>query len=452
MLVAASIALPLQSAQRARRIEYGDLPTALRQQWASAADFAAYVGDVEADTDRRIAEGEREHLIYYALQSRTFTTRPRIEPAASALAFVNGLAPPERDRLVEDPSYLPGAGWPAAERARVADLLNAVSKSPTDPRMANFREQLSADSGARSVESLYRDYARIARFLYRKEFLSGGDAATVSQLYHSRPHSSDTQIEAGFGVYLGLGTIHGLEPAERIASVLVVGPGLDLAPRTDLIDEVAPQSYQPFAVADALLALSLTTDRAVRIHSIDVNPRVVRFLEAAAREPRTLHVFTGITETPDQPFSADYRAYVDRLGRAIGDKAAPPRAIVSDRRYQHSIAVRSSVADAISAERLNIVTERLQDRDASGPTAFDLVVVTNVLGYFDDRQLALALSNIAAMLRPGGYLLHNESRAGLVESAAGADLPALQMRTAVIGGAAQRPLYDVVWLHRKAVR
>ena len=182
----------------------------------------------------------------------------------------------------------------------------------------------------------------------------------------------------------------------------------------------------------------------MRIHSIDVNPRVLRFLEAVARQPFTLHLFTGIAEAAEQPFSADYRTYVRQLGRAIGDEVAPPRAVVSDRRYQRSIAVRSSVARAMSAERLNIVTARLVDRGA-----FDLVVATNVLGYFDDRQLALALSNIAAMLGPGGYLLHNESRAGLVETADAVGLPALQMRTAVIGGAAPRPLYDAIWLHRK---
>jgi hypothetical protein len=70
-----------------------------------------------------------------------------------------------------------------------------------------------------------------------------------------------------------------------------------------------------------------------------------------------------------------------------------------------------------------------------------------VLTYFDDRQLALALANIAAMLRAGGCLLHNESRAGLVETAV--SLPVLQMRTAIIAGPASRPLYDTVWLHQK---
>jgi chemotaxis methyl-accepting protein methylase len=99
----------------------------------------------------------------------------------------------------------------------------------------------------------------------------------------------------------------------------------------------------------------------------------------------------------------------------------------------------------MSAEPLNVITERL----AGGP-GFDLIVVTNVLTYFDDRQLALALANIAAMLRSGGCLLHNESRAGLVETAASMQLPVLQMRTAIIAGPAFRPLYDTVWLHQKS--
>jgi hypothetical protein len=39
---------------------------------------------------------------------------------------------------------------------------------------------------------------------------------------------------------------------------------------------------------------------------------------------------------------------------------------------------------------------------------FDLVVVTNVLPYFTDEELALALADIRAMLAGDGVLLHNE--------------------------------------------
>ena len=38
---------------------------------------------------------------------------------------------------------------------------------------------------------------------------------------------------------------------------------------------------------------------------------------------------------------------------------------------------------------------------------FDLVVATNVLVSYDPFEQALALSNIAAMLEPGGFFLTN---------------------------------------------
>ncbi len=452
-LLLATLALSAGAADRSRRIEYPDLPEALQRDLAahgiSAPAFGAFIDRVHTDADRRVAEGEREHLIYYALQSSRFSNRTPIEPAMSARQFVENLSREDRQRLLEDPSYLPKSGWPPAERARIVDLMKAFRTSPKDGRLAYFKTLVERDRPAASIERLYADYVRVARFLYRKEFLAAGtsssDVVQIAKLYESRPHSSDTQIEAGYGVYLGLGTLHALEPTLRIQRALVVGPGLDLAPRTELIDAVDPQSYQPLALADALLALTLAAEGDLRVYSVDVNPRVVGALKAVARAPLTLHVFTGIAETADQPFRSEYRAYVRDLGRAIGDPTAAPRIVAADRHYQHSIAVRASIARAMSAERLNIVTERLVDE-----APFDVAVPTNVLTYFDDRQLALALANIAAMLRPGGYLLHNESRAGLVDAAARLGLPLRHNRTAILGGPPARPLYDTIWLHQKS--
>ena len=116
----------------------------------------------------------------------------------------------------------------------------------------------------------------------------------------------------------------------------------------------------------------------------------------------------------------------------------------SDPRYVHSVTLSPTVGRALGAERLNVVTERLVEG-----ASFDIAIATNVLAYFDDRQLALALSNIAAMLRPGGYLLHNEARDSLAGMASALGLPATQMRTANLGGPQSRPLYDIVSSHQK---
>ncbi len=60
----------------------------------------------------------------------------------------------------------------------------------------------------------------------------------------------------------------------------------------------------------------------------------------------------------------------------------------------------------VSSVELNIVLERLSNPEVMG--GFDLVVATNVLIYYDPFEQALAVSNIASMLRGGGLLLTNQ--------------------------------------------
>jgi hypothetical protein len=52
---------------------------------------------------------------------------------------------------------------------------------------------------------------------------------------------------------------------------------------------------------------------------------------------------------------------------------------------------------------LNIVVQR------SNTHRFDLVVATNVFIYYDILDQVLALSNVKAMLKPGGLLLSNNA-------------------------------------------
>ena len=60
-------------------------------------------------------------------------------------------------------------------------------------------------------------------------------------------------------------------------------------------------------------------------------------------------------------------------------------------------------------------------------------------------------SNIAAMLSPGGLLLHNEQRAALREIAQAAGLPIEQSRQAPIATVTGAPpLADTIFLHRRA--
>ena len=183
-------------------------------------------------------EGDLDHLIFYALQSTHFTKLPPIEPALSAKALVQALDPAERDgflrgQAAREPSV------PAAVRARVAAFVEALDSSSRDPRLAYFRALVQTtfpDRRGREA-ALHREYLRAMRFIYQKEFVAQpAGAAAVAELYRARGLSTDTAVEAGYVVYTGLGIIRALEPERRIRRVLIVGPGLDLAPRTGLVE------------------------------------------------------------------------------------------------------------------------------------------------------------------------------------------------------------------------
>jgi chemotaxis methyl-accepting protein methylase len=65
----------------------------------------------------------------------------------------------------------------------------------------------------------------------------------------------------------------------------------------------------------------------------------------------------------------------------------------------------------MTAMNVNIVTERLDGE------AFDLVIATNVFIYYDVLEQALAMSNVASMLKPEGFLLANFSAPDLTSIA-----------------------------------
>jgi hypothetical protein len=287
------------------------------------------------------------------------------------------------------------------------------------------------------------------RFVYEKEFVaqrSANPSVAVAELYRTRGLSTDTAVEAGYVVYNGLGILKSLEPARTIRRVLIVGPGLDLAPRTGLLESGPPQSYQPWAVMDALLSLGLSRVEDFDVVAADINPRVVDHLRRTRADPPTLMLASAIRDTDTVTLSADYRDYFARLGRAIGEieeTLAP--SVGAKGQMEKKAHVNPAAARALSAETLDIVTERLEGK------TFDLIVATNILPYFDDAELMLAMSNVAGMLAPGGIFLHNEARPLLGDVTAALGLPFEQSRHVVIASVrgATGPLGDSVWLHRR---
>ena len=442
LLLAGGIATT-QSPSAVRRPTWDDLSpiqAQLTRMGLSAATIDGVLERTHAENEARVREGDLDHLVFYTLQSRRFTGRPPIEPALSAKALVEGLPREPRAALLQG-SAIPDVPLPPAVTARITALLSYLERPSRDQRAADFRQLVHAafPLARGREEALGREYLRVMRFLYQKEF-GGRGSATVLDLYRDRGLSTDTAVESGFVVHTGLAVLKALEPARRVRRVLIVGPGLDLAPRTGLLEEAPPQSYQPWSVMDALVSLGLSQLDDLSVVGADINPRVVEHLRRARETPPVLRLASALSDDGAVVMSADYRDYVERLGRAIGASAPAsglPKVVRVSRAAAHALA---------RAEPLDVVTERL------GGPGFDLVIATNILPYFDDVALALAMSNIASMTAPGGVLLHNEGRAVLGEITTALGLPFEQARHVTIatvrGGTA--PLADSVFLHRKA--
>jgi hypothetical protein len=236
------------------------------------------------------------------------------------------------------------------------------------------------------------------RFLYSKELAGEKDA------YERRGYSSDTSPEASLPVWVALDVQRRLTPGRRVRRVLILGPGLDWAPRTSFDDRLPPRSYQPPLIREILLELGLARADDLELICADVNPLVV---DRVSRP-----FFAG--QLPRMALGAEHQPFEKIAARAF----RPARPV------------------HFPAYILNILTGRLEAEP------FDLIVATNVLTYFSRRDLALALTNIQSMLAPGGWLVHIETRPEVEAIAALAGMTAQHARTIQVARGKRGPLMD----------
>jgi SAM-dependent methyltransferase len=384
-----------------RPVDPGELPAGLQAT-------PSWMAELNRETESRIREGEADHLIFYALQSTSFTALPPIEPTLSARLWH------ETGRLPED----------AAKR--LEEFRAAPRK---DSRHAYFGRMMAAGF------DLNAEYERAMRFLYEKEWASrtrdGADRrAFIAGLYETRGHSTDTSLEANYAVHVSLEALRKSVPGLKIRRALLVGPGLDWAPRMALRNDVPPQSYQPYALADSLLRLGLSDRTTLRIDAADINQRVLDHLAAFPTSARRMWLRYAPGDEP-------WNNFFDGLGKAIGIRGHEDGGNTLD--------VSRPASRLVRPLRLNVLTERI-----TPPAQYDLVVATNVLLYFEERELELALANLADALGTGGYLLHNDGRAEVEVQARVVGLPIIGARMVRLD--ARRGLYDAAILHQRAAR
>jgi hypothetical protein len=135
-------------------------------------------------------------------------------------------------------------------------------------------------------------------------------------------------------------------------------------------------------------------------------PRVNQHLETARRRAATgvsyvLQLPLDMND-PAHDWHPDLVKYWRKFGSEVGVNVPALRSPRGAEAVQvRAVKVRASIVSALQVRDLNIVLERTDDEPC------DLIVATNVLVYYDAFEQALALTNVAKMLRPDGFLLTN---------------------------------------------
>jgi SAM-dependent methyltransferase len=369
--------------------------------------WPAWAARHDADIRARLARGDEDSIVYLWLYGTTFTKAPRATEQELAR-----LAAPKREALLLQrlDDLIAGASSPGAnERLRFAralfvrrgvNLATAAGRDRAAVILVEARARVIAENDR------YRNAADAAR----RSTDTDAAIATYSTLFRDRGLSSDTRLTAGFAIDRALAA---LAAAGRIAPgalgrAAVVGPGLDFTDKAEGYDFYPQQTIQPFALLDSLARLGLARPGGVRLATLDLSPRVNAHLDAAraqarARRPYVLQLPLAADDEKHewQPDLVEYwRTLAVRIGKDAPPLPAPPGAGVRVR----AVAIEPGVVLSIVPSDLDVIVQRLPLDENE---RFDLVVATNILVYYDAFDQALALSNIASMLRPGGYFLTN---------------------------------------------
>jgi SAM-dependent methyltransferase len=371
------------------------------------AAWPGWVARSNAEVRARLAQGDEDSIVNFWLYGTSFTTLPRVtggEVAKLGPAATRELLP----RRLND--LLAGAAAPGSnDRLRFVreviarqgiNLNTAAGHDQAWDYMIDLRERAIADNerylqAGRSAQRIGDDGARQSAF---------------ATLLRDRGLSSDTRIDIDFSLDRALDTLaaKGTLAPRSVRRIAIVGPGLDFTDKAEGYDFYPLQTIQPFAVLDSVTRLGLADTTGLQMATFDLSQRVNRHIEAARGRAQAGAAYVLQLPLPLWKIDRDTPgmvAYWRSFGAKIGDEvpALTPPATANVR--VRALRVRPEVVLSIKPRDLNIVLERLaplKDEDR-----FDLIVATNVLVYYDAFEQALALANIAAMLRPGGVFLTN---------------------------------------------
>lgn len=354
-------------------------------QSANSQAFSAWTRDKDASIRARLAQGELDSLVNLLLFGTSFTNQPRMSIENLAEESRRGLL---RSRLDD---LLKGLASPGLNERLVIlrNLLQAKGYQPGDPQTGSF-----------ILENLQR--------VLKEKIAVNAEiqvAQSSSSVFRERGVSLDTTIFPNYVIDAAINDLGNrkLLTTGSVTRAAIVGPGLDFIDKEAGFDYYPLQTLQPFAVQSSLRRQGLAS-AALRITILDISPQVLEHIKLArSRETRYIIQLPRNSATQWTSAVLDYWRNFG-AGTATPVDPLPPHPNLAS---VETRAVRFPVSSilAIDAVDLNIVTQGL---DLPETEKFDLIVATNILVYYNPFEQALALANIAAMLKPGGILLSND--------------------------------------------
>jgi len=246
------------------------------------------------------------------------------------------------------------------------------------------------------------------------EFMQAREQAKLnrSQMFEKRGISLDSNLWPDYDVdaHLRYMLEKGMLKPGSIRKVAIVGPGLDFVNKQEGVDFYPPQTTQPFAVLDSLFRLGLASPETIELYTLDISSRVNLHLEstrknAAQGRPYTVQFQWYANGRYSDEFRAKFVAYWEKLGARIGE---PVAGIMT-----RAVKIKPWVVEKITPVDMNIVYQYLP---VPPEQRFDLIIGTNIFLYYGGFEQSLARVNVAAMLKPGGYLLSNDKLQDTVPS------------------------------------
>ena len=375
----------------------GELPAELKdpdeRKWKA---WAQHEDDV---VRTRLEQGALDSMINLLLFGTSFTAQPRV-------ITMNDFADP-------------------VVQARVGDLVQALRNPGNNERVIFLRNLLRSrgvdpDNSARRDDVknfVLQNLRRVVQEqnIIRQQVDQAGRESNQetglserSRVFRDRGISVDTTILSSFGIDAALRDMaeRGALRKRSITRIAVIGPGLDFTDKGFGYDFYPLQTLQPFAVYDSLVRSGLAEPGKIEVIAFDISQEVLEHLRRARDRAKTGENYVVQLPRESWPWAPEAVQYWRSFGSEIGAPVTPiqpPPALTG--LETRAVAVRPEVVLSCKPVDLNIVLEQV---DQSAKRQFDMIIATNVLIYYDAFEQALALRNIAALLKPGGFFLTND--------------------------------------------